>query len=424
MRLESFWLATAPRFEAGATGDLPARADVVVIGGGFTGLSAALSLARKGVDVVLLEASRIHGEASGRNGGHCSPGTSQSLPDLIGRYGEQVAKQYYQTYTDAVDYVEQLVSREQIDCSFVRHGKLKLASKPSHMAGIARNHEALRKHLLSDVELLSASDVRREIASDAFHGGMLDRRGGQMHMGRFGTGLATAAARHGARVFEHAAVTKLVPLGGDRHRIVTAKGEIEAGRVLLATGCSNHGPFGWWQRRIVPVGSFVIVTEPIPQLLDRALPNRRNYVTSLNFGNYFRTTDDDRLVWGGRAQFARSNPASDRKSGRILKESLDKLLPDFRDVRIEYCWGGLVEATADRLPSAGKHEGLYYSVAYSGHGTQMSTYMGDVMADIVMGAARANPWAREDWKALPGYAGREWFLPLVGAYFRFKDAIS
>lgn len=424
MKLESFWLATAPRFGAGANGDLPARADVVVIGGGFTGLSAALSLARKGVDVVLLEASRIHGEASGRNGGHCSPGTAQSLPDLIDRYGEQVARQHYQVYTDAVDYVEQLIEREQIDCSFVRHGKLKLASKPSHMAGIERNYEALRKHLRSDVELLSANDVRREIASDAFHGGMLDLRGGQMHMGRFGTGLATAAARHGARIFENAAVTKLTNLGGDRHRVVTAKGEIEAGRVLLATGCSNHGPFDWWQRRIVPVGSFVIVTEPITPLIDRALPNRRNYVTSLNFGNYFRTTDDDRLVWGGRAQFARSNPASDRKSGRILKDSLDTLLPDLRDVRIDYCWGGLVEATADRLPSAGKHDGLYYSVAYSGHGTQMSTYMGDVMADIVTGAARANPWARQEWKALPGYAGREWFLPLVGAYFRFKDAVS
>ncbi|NPT33665.1 NAD(P)/FAD-dependent oxidoreductase [Paraburkholderia xenovorans] len=424
MKLEPFWLATAPAFTAGMSGALPARADVVIVGGGFTGLSAALSLARKGVDVVLVEAGRIHGEASGRNGGHCSPGTSQTLPELIERYGLDVAKRHYQVYTDAVDFVEERVRAEQIDCDFERRGKLKLASKPTHVAGLQRNYDALKKHLSADVELLSAADVRNEIASDAFHGGMLDARGGQMHMGKFGTGLATAAARRGARIFEQAAVTRLTNLGGDRHRVSTAKGDIEADRVLLATGCSNHGPFDWWQRRIVPVGSFVIVTEPIPALLDKALPNRRNYVTSLNFGNYFRATADHRLVWGGRARFARSNPASDRRSGQILKSMLDQLIPSLRDVRIEYCWGGLVEATADRLPAAGKHDGLYYSMAYSGHGTQMSTYMGDVMADIVTGNPRANPWARTDWKSLPGYAGREWFLPVVGAYFRFKDAVS
>jgi glycine/D-amino acid oxidase-like deaminating enzyme len=424
MKLEPYWLASAPMFTLGATGSLPARADVVVVGGGFTGLSAALSLARKGVDVVLLEAGRIHGEASGRNGGHCSPGTAQGLADLTDRYGLDVAKHHYQVYTDAVDYVERLIADEQIDCDFTRRGKLKLASKESHVAGMRRNFDALRKHLDAPVEWLSAAEVKHELASDAFHGGVLDTRGGQMHMGKFGTGLATKAARYGARIFEQAAVTQLTNIGGDRHRVTTAKGVIEADRVLLATGCSNHGPFDWWQRRIVPVGSFVIVTEPITPLLDIALPNRRNYVTSLNFGNYFRVTADDRLVWGGRARFARSNPESDRKSGRILKASLDALLPSLKDVRIDYCWGGLVEATADRLPSAGKHEGLYYSMAYSGHGTQMSTYMGDVMSDIVMGARRENPWHRAEWKALPGYAGREWFLPLVGAYFRFKDAVS
>ncbi|OZI23274.1 FAD-dependent oxidoreductase [Bordetella genomosp. 9] len=423
MKFEPYWLATAPAFEAGTAGDPPTRADVVIVGGGFTGLSAALTLARAGIDTVLLESGRIQGEASGRNGGHCSPGTAQGLAELVDKYGAETATRYYRAYDDAVDFVERVVAEEQIACDFVRRGKIKLASKATHVAGLARNYEALRSHLDLHVELLSASDVRRELDTDQFHGGLLDPRAAQMHMGKFGTGLATAAARRGARIYEHTPVTGLNPLGGDRFRVTTSRGDIEAGKVLLATGCSNHGPFDWWQRRVVPVGSFVIVTEPVPGLLDRTLPNRRNYVTSLNFGNYFRPTADHRLVWGGRARFARSNPASDAKSGRILEAGLGRLLPALKGVRIDYCWGGLVEATADRLPSAGQHEGLYYAMAYSGHGTQMSVYMGNLMADTLMGRRRVNPWARQNWPALPGYAGRTWFLPVIGAYYRVKDLL-
>lgn len=421
MKMEPYWLATAPRFTGAATGELPRRADVVVIGAGFTGLSAARSLAKAGVDVVVLEADRIQGEASGRNGGHCSPGTAQGFADLIAEYGIDTAQRYHRAYDDAVEFVERVVNEEQISCDFVRSGKLKLASKAKHFPGLVRNHDAMRRHLDAPVEIMSASEVRHELESDAFHGGLFDPRAAQMHMGKFGTGLAMSAVNHGARIHEHTAVTGLKRLDGDRHRITTARGEIEADRVLLATGRSDHGPFEWWQRRIVPVGSFVIVTEPIAGLLDRVLPQRRNYVTSLNFGNYFRTTQDHRLVWGGRAQFARSNPASDLKSGRILQESLQHLLPAMKDVKIDYCWGGLVEATADRLPGAGKQDGLYYALAYSGHGTQMSVYLGDLMADVVRGVDRANPWARDTWPAVPGYAGRSWFLPLAGLYFRFKD---
>jgi glycine/D-amino acid oxidase-like deaminating enzyme len=423
MKMESYWLSTAPAFESGAAGDPPARADVVVVGGGFTGLSAALTLARQGADVVLLESGRIHGEASGRNGGHCSPGTAQGLADLVDKYGVDDAIRYYRAYDEAVDFVEKTVAEEQIACDFVRRGKIKVASKAKHVPSLVRNHDALRKLLKLPVELLSVNDLRRELQSEAFHGGLLDPRAAQMHMGKFGTGLATAAARRGARIYERTPVTGLTPLGGDRFRVATNRGQVEAAKVLLATGCSNHGPFDWWQRRIVPVGSFVIVTEPIPDLLDKTLPNRRNYVTSLNFGNYFRPTADHRLVWGGRARFARSNPASDAKSGRILEASLARMFPALKDVRIDYCWGGLVEATADRLPSAGKHEGLYYAMAYSGHGTQMSVYMGDLMADTMLGKPRTNPWIRKQWPALPGYAGRSWFLPFVGAYYRVKDLL-
>jgi glycine/D-amino acid oxidase-like deaminating enzyme len=175
---------------------------------------------------------------------------------------------------------------------------------------------------------------------------------------------------------------------------------------------------------MAPVGSFIVVTEPLePEMLDQVLPKRRCYVTSRNIGNYFRATPDNRLLFGGRARFAMSNPRSDQKSGYVLHRTLAQLFPELDRVRIDYCWGGLVDMTADRLPRAGEHEGLFYSMGYSGHGVQMSVRMGQIMADVLEGRVDANPWRDLDWPAIPGHFGKPWFLPLVGAYYRLQDVL-
>jgi glycine/D-amino acid oxidase-like deaminating enzyme len=246
-----------------------------------------------------------------------------------------------------------------------------------------------------------------------------------MHMGKFGIGLAQAAAEKGAAIYPQTPVTGLQQIDGHRYRVRTSRGDIDAGRVLLATGTSDKGPFSWFQRRIVPVGSFIIATEPLaPAKLQAALINNRTYVTSLNIGNYFRTTADNRLIFGGRARFAISNPTSDARSGGVLRTGLGELFPSLANANIDYCWGGLVDMTADRLPRAGEHEGLFYSMGYSGHGTQMSVYMGKVMAALVTGKPVSNPWQRSNWAAMPGYFGKPWFLPVAGLYYKAKDKVS
>lgn len=425
MKLESYWLDTAPQFTAAAEGPVEGRVDVAVIGAGFTGLSAALALSRKGASVAVLEASRILGQASGRNGGQCNNGLPLDYAALMARFGAARAAGYYRAYGAAVDTVERIVREEAIDCGFARYGRLKLASKPKHYDKLARAHEVLIANVDADVRLIPPERIRDEVDSHAFHGGLLQTTSAQLHVGRFGVGLATAAARSGARIYENAAVTRLDRLAGARHFVACARGELQARQVLIATGAACSGPFGWFRRRMAPVGSFIIVTQPLePRQLDSLLPARRSYVTSRNIGNYFRVTPDLRLLFGGRARFAMSSPHSDRKSGAILGAALARVFPSLSTVRIDYCWGGLVDITADRLPRAGEHEGLFYSMGYSGHGVQMSVHMGRVMADVLDGRAEANPWHDLDWPPIPGHVGKPWFLPLVGAYYRLKDVLD
>lgn len=422
MRSESYWLDTAPAFNGAQTGAVEGQVDVAVVGGGFTGLSAARALAMKGASVVVLEADRVIGEASGRNGGQCNTGVAQDYSALTASLGADQAREYYLAYESAVKSVVTLVEQEQIACDMTRNGKLKLAAKPMHFDGMARTCELIRREVDADVELLSAQETRAEVDSAEFHGGLLQRNGVQMHVGRFGVGLADAAVRHGAQVFQNAAV-KNWKANASGYLLNTAKGSVQAKQILLATGACQHGGPGWYRRRIVPVGSFVIATEVLPQaLIDQLLPQHRAYVTSRMIGNYFRLTPDNRLLFGGRARFAMSNATSDAKSGKVLQAAMVQMFPQLASVKVDYCWGGLVDMTSDRLPRAGEHEGIFYSMGYSGHGVQMSVHMGQVMADVMDGNPQANPWRELDWPAVPGHFGTPWFLPLVGAWYRFQDA--
>ncbi|WP_133647128.1 NAD(P)/FAD-dependent oxidoreductase [Paraburkholderia flava] len=423
MKLDSYWLDTAPACTSASAGPVEGRVDAVVIGGGFTGLSAALALGRRGATVSVLDAGRIGGGASGRNGGQCNTGVAQDYAALRAQYGPERAAGCYRAYAAAVGTVERLIREERIDCDYVATGKLKLAAKPHHLDHFERTAELIRREVDSDIDVIGRERIRSEVDSDSFFGGLLQKHGGQMHMGRFAVGLADAAVRHGARLFENAAVTSIEPLSNSGgYRIVSARGTLHAQQVLIATGPSRHGPFGWYRRRMAPVGSFIVVTEPLAAgRLAQLLPGRRSYTTSRLMHNYFRVTPDSRLLFGGRARFTASEQPSDARSGRILQANLAQMFPSLADARIDYCWGGLVDLTADRLPRAGQHDGLYFSLGYSGHGTQMSTHMGQVMADVMNGNVAANPWRDFAWPAIPGHTGKPWFLPLVGAYYRIKD---
>jgi glycine/D-amino acid oxidase-like deaminating enzyme len=425
MKFTSYWLDTAPAGspERSRT-SVEGHTEVAVIGGGLTGVVAALHLARSGAKVDLFEQNTVGFGASGRNGGMATTGMSIGIRDAVAKLGFDTAVRLYGAYSQAIDLVEKLVTEERIDCDFARTGKLNLASKPAHYQGFEKTHELLNTRLGLETQLVPKAELRREIGSDAFHGGMVESRSAGLHVGKYIRGLGEAAERAGVTIHENAPVHGLAKLRSG-HELETSRGRMQADQVLLATGAYTRRPFHWHQVRIAPVGSFIIATEPLDaSLCDDLLPTRRMASDSKNLLNYFRITPDNRMLFGGRARFAMSNPQSDERSGRILRDALVRTFPQLANARVDYCWGGLIDMSLDRLVHAGEHDGVYYAMGYAGHGVQMATYMGRQMAEYMSGVPQANIWSDFKFRRIPGHFGPPWFLPFAGAYYKFKDRVS
>ncbi len=429
MRYASYWHDSCPAFDQAHPGPVDGDVDVAVIGGGFTGLSAARSLARAGVRVAVLEAAHVGAGGSGRNGGHLNNGLAHGLAEAQALFGPDRARALYHAFDRSIEIIEEVIQEEGIACDFRRSGKLKLASKASHVAGLKANFERIHAEVDPDTRWLDKADLAGEIGGDAFHGAMLYEKSAMMHMGRYVAGLAAAAVRHGAQIWQQAPVTARTKTAKG-WQLETPKGTLTATRVIAATGgysgTVKSAPLGYFRRRIIPVGSFIIATRPLTASeIAQTMPGNRTCVTSLNIGNYFRLSPDNRLIFGGRARFsAVSDQQSDAKSGAILRAGLAATFPQLADVEIDYCWGGLVGMTQDRFPRAGVADDMIFGMGYSGHGAQMSTLLGQKLADMAMGQPADTPLDGLDWPAIPAYSGKSWFLPFVGLWFGLKDRLS
>ena len=429
MKPLSYWHDTAPVFAGGQAGPVEGRFDVAVIGAGFTGLNAARKLARQGVSVAVLEAAHVGAGGSGRNGGHLNNGVAHGYAEAKAHLGAGRAEALYRAYDRSIDMIEAVIAEEGIACDFRRAGKLKLASKPSHVAGLRANQALVAREVDPGAAWLEPGALAGELGSQAFHGAALYPKSAMMHMGKYLTGLADSATRHGARVWENTPVTGRTKTR-DGWELRTPRGTLQAGRVIAATGAYSAqvpgAPLGHFRKRMIAMGSFIIATRPLTGAeVAATMPGNRTCVTSLNIGNYFRLSPDNRLIFGGRARFsAVSDQRSDRKSGAVLRAAMEGVFPQLSGVGIDYCWGGLVGLTADRFPRAGEADGMIYGMGYSGHGAQFSTLLGQVLADLAMGRQDTNPLQGLDWPAVPALNGKPWFLPLAGMWFKLKDRLS
>jgi len=420
-----YWLDTIDHFNPDSGSELPKTVDVAVIGAGFTGLSAARALATRGAAVAVLDAHHIGWGASSRSGGMALTGMKQPASVLVARFGIGRARQLFAASLKSIECVERIVREESIDCDFSRCGHAEVACKPRHFDAMRKEAELLARDFGHAQQAVSRADLARLVASDAYHGAIVDIASARVNPAQFVFGLAAAARRRGATIAEEAAVSSVEKGSrGAPYSIVTTRGSLKATNVLVATGAyTTTTPE--ISRRVIAVGSYVIATEPFPRERASALiPSGRMIFDSNNFLHYYRLTPDSRLLFGGRAAFFPANEKTIRESAEILRRGMVGVFPQVRDAHIDYAWGGSIDFTFDMLPHAGVHDGLFYALGYAGHGVAMATYLGERIAAAISREARADEAIDSGPLPAPppGLAGSApWFLPLAGAWYRLLD---
>ncbi len=426
----NYWLDTVEMPRTNERLPLPESVDVAVIGAGFTGLSAARILARRGAKVAVLDAETIGWGASSRNGGMVLTGLKLGVNKLISMYGRERTQRMYAASIESIDLVEQIVRDEGIDCNFSRSGHLEVACKQKHFDDYARQVETIAREFNHKLRIIPRNELRPEIGSDIYYGGMADEVSAGVNPARYVAGLGRAALRAGAGIFERARVNKLdrdARSGAAGWKVTTSRGALWARDVMVATSGYTGAATPALQKKIIPIGSYIIVTEVLPEALARELsPRNRMIYDSKNYLYYYRLTPDRRMLFGGRAAFFPETANSIRQSAEILRRGMIDVYPQLRDTRVEYVWGGTLDFAFDIMPHAGKMDGVYYSVGYAGHGVAMATYLGQKVAEFICTGKDESPYAGIPFPGAPLglYNGKPWFLPLAGMYYKFLDWIS
>ncbi|NWF63129.1 MAG: FAD-binding oxidoreductase [Chloroflexi bacterium] len=426
MKRHIYWHTTVQMPADSNLTPIPSKVDVAIIGGGYTGLSASRTLAKQGVNVVVIEAETIGWGASSRNGGMTLTGLKPAMQTVIKNYGRELAKELFQCSLDSVNIVEQIVKEENIDCGFSRYGHLLMANKPKHYESLQGEVDFMAKEFNHNVRLVSPKDLRSEIGTDVYHGALVDEVSGGLNPAQYVAGLAGAAARAGATLCARARVTK-IKRSPNRFFIQTERGNLEAESVLVATSGYTGGATKKLQKKIIPIGSFIIATERLSDELAHELsPKNRMIFDYKHFLNYFRLWDN-RMIFGGRAAFFPENENTIAQSGEILRSEMIKVYPQLKDAKVEYVWGGTLDFAFDQMTHVGEDDGIFYSLGYAGHGVAMATYLGATVAEaMIKETIKDHPFAKFDFPSAPLglYNGSPWFLPFAGLYYKILDWVE
>jgi glycine/D-amino acid oxidase-like deaminating enzyme len=402
----------------------PGRADVAIIGSGYTGLAAAIELARGGRQVVVLDAQDAGWGCSTRNGGQVSTSVKPSFEELESLHGRDVAFRIRREGINALAWLGDFIEREAIDCDWARVGRFHAAHNQAAFETLARAATNQPKGLEVEVFVVPREDQRRELGSDRYFGGVVYPAHASLHPAKYHQGLLTRAQAAGAQLISHCPVLS-IQRESEGFRLASPRGTVQVRDVLIATNGYTGALTPWLRRRVIPIGSYIIATEMLePKLAKRLIPNNRVISDTRKLIFYYRLSEDRRrMIFGGRVAFKETNP---RLSAPKLHAHMARIFPELGAVRISHGWMGFVAYTFDTLPHLGRQaDGIYYCMGYCGSGVSLASYFGTRIGQQILGRAEGRT-ALDGlmFQTRPLYTGDPWFLGAAVAYYKLRDRLN
>jgi glycine/D-amino acid oxidase-like deaminating enzyme len=420
MKTTPFWTDQTPRPADLPVGELPEQTDLAVIGSGYTGLNAAIEVGKAGGDVTVIEQETVGWGASSRNGGMLTPGLKPSASYLQKQFGLEMAKALWEWSVDACKHIARLVEEEKIDCDYDQRGHAYLAHKPSHVEGML----AYKKTLEDDYGYhgsfwVPQEEIENEIGSTAFYGGLSDEMSAGLDPAKYVYGLGYTAAKYGAKLVEMTRVTKITRDNGN-FILSTTRGQVKAKEVLAATNGYTTNLTPRIRQGVIPIGSYIIVTEPLPEAVQKEIsPKGRQFYDSKYFLNYFRLTADGRALMGGRNNL--STGLDLVRSAGLLKKRMWEIWPQLEGYEITHSWTGKLGVSLDMLPHVGRLNGVWFGNGYSGHGLSIGSYLGYEIGQILAGKRQSSPFLEINHPRFLFASLDKLYLPFVAQWYRLKD---